>query len=259
MKLFFRRFGNGNPLIILHGLFGISDNWVSIGKRLAENFTVYIPDLRNHGQSPHSMLFNFPALVEDLLEFTEDNDLENIILIGHSLGGIISMHFALQHSSIIKKIVVVDISLRKYQNYDDHRQILDAMLGVDFSSVLKRSDIDQQLMQRIPSPRLRHFILKNAYWRDKDNLDWRLNLAALNENLPLIYENTTEEDKFSGPALFIRGGLSDYIRDEDLKEIYKKFPRAELLTIPKASHWVHADAPEEFLDIVSRFLLPHAV
>jgi esterase len=257
MKLFFRRFGNGKPVIILHGLFGISDNWVSIGKRLAENFTVYIPDLRNHGQSPHSMLFNFPALVEDLLEFTEDNKLENIILIGHSLGGIISMHFALQHSFIIRKIVVVDISLRKYQNYDDHRHIIDAMMGVDFSNVHKRSDIDKQLLNTIPSPKLRHFILKNVYWRDKDILDWRLNLTALNENLPLIFENTTEENKFSGPALFIRGGLSDYVRDEDLKEIYKKFPRAELLTIPNASHWVHADAPEEFLEIVLQFILSH--
>jgi len=259
MKLFFRQFGNGNPVIILHGLFGISDNWVTIGKRLAGNFKIYIPDLRNHGQSPHSMLFNFPAMVEDLLEFTEENDLENIILIGHSLGGIISMHFALQHPNFIRKIVVVDISLRKYQNYTDHQQIINAMMDVDFSNVLKRSDIDKQLMNTIPSSKLRQFILKNVYWREKDILDWRLNLVALNENLPLIYESITEENRFLGPALFIRGGLSDYIRDEDLKEIYKKFPRAELFTIPNASHWVHADAPEEFLDVVSRFLLPYAV
>lgn len=259
MKLFFRRFGNGDPVIILHGLFGISDNWVSIGKRLAKDFTVYIPDLRNHGQSPHSTVFNFPALVEDLLEFTEENNLKNIILIGHSLGGIISMHFALQHPLIIRKIVVVDISLRKYQNYDEHQQIIDAMLRVDFSNVHKRSDIDKQMMNTIPSPKLRHFILKNVYWRDKDILDWRLDLAILNENLPLIYESTTDETKFLGPALFIRGGLSDYILDEDLDEIYKKFPQAELSTVSNATHWVHADAPEEFLDVVSGFLLPHAV
>jgi pimeloyl-ACP methyl ester carboxylesterase len=257
MKLFFRRFGHGNPIVILHGLFGISDNWVTIGKRLAKNFDVYIPDLRNHGQSPHSGVFNFPALVEDLVEFTEENNLKEIILIGHSLGGIIAMQFALQNSSLVKKIIVVDISLRKYQNYDDHQQLINAMLSVDFSYARKRSDVEKQLMNTIKSVKLRQFLLKNVYWRNKDTLDWRLNLAGLHENLPLIYESTTDEKQFTGPALFIRGGLSDYILDEDLDEICKKFPRAELSTVPNATHWVHADAPEEFLEIVSRFLLSH--
>jgi esterase len=254
MKLFFRRFGQGKPLVILHGLFGISDNWVTIGKHLAKDFEVYIPDLRNHGQSPHSGIFNFPALVQDLIEFTEDNDLKDIILIGHSLGGITSMQFALQNTSFVKKIIVVDISLRKYRNYDDHQQLINAMLSVDFLSAHKRSDVEKQLMNTIKSPRLCQFLLKNVYWRNKDTLDWRLNLNGINENLPLVYESMTGENQFMGPALFIRGGLSDYILNEDLDEIYKKFPRAELVTIPNATHWVHADAPEEFLEIVSRFL-----
>jgi len=254
MKLFFRRFGHGNPVVILHGLFGISDNWVTIGKRLAKEFEVYILDLRNHGQSPHSGIFNFSALVQDLMEFTEENDLKEMILIGHSLGGIISMQFALQNTDFVKKIVIVDISLRKYRNYDDHQQLINAMLSVDFSICHKRSDVEKQLMYTIKSQKLCQFLLKNVYWRNKDTLDWRLNLAGINENLPLIYENTTDDNQFNGPALFIRGGLSDYIRDEDLDEIYKKFPRAELLTVPNATHWVHADAPEEFLKIVSRFL-----
>jgi len=257
MKLFFRHFGQGDPLIILHGLFGISDNWVTIGKRLAEDFEVYIPDLRNHGQSLHSPVFTIPALVEDLLDFTEENKLENVVLMGHSLGGLISMQFALEYPHLVKKIIVVDISLRKQHNYDDHFQLINAMLDVDFTGITKRSDVEKQLIQKIGSPRLRNFLLKNLYWRDKKRLDWRLNLNAINNNLPLIYEGTSDDKKFIGPALFIRGGLSDYIRDEDLDDIYEKFPLARISTIPNASHWVHADAPEEFLEIVSRFLLSH--
>jgi len=257
MKLFFRRFGQGKPLVILHGLFGLSDNWATIGKRLATDFEVYIPDLRNHGQSPHSNIFNFPALVEDVIEFTEENNLKETILIGHSLGGITSMQVALQNPSLVKKLIIVDISLRKYRNYDDHQQLINAMLSVDFSSVHKRSDVEKQLLKTINSPKLCQFLLKNVYWRNKGRLDWRLNLAALNENLPLIYEGAEGDKQFPGPALFIRGELSDYILDEDLDEIYKKFPRAELSTVPNATHWVHSDAPEEFLEIVLRFILSH--
>jgi esterase len=255
MKLFFRRFGQGDPLVILHGLFGLSDNWVTIGKRLARDFEVYIPDLRNHGQSPHSSVFNFSALVEDLIEFTEDNGLKDIILIGHSLGGITSMHTALQNPSLVKKLIVVDISLRKYRNWEDHQLLINAMKNVDFSSVDKRSDVETQLLKTIKSPKLCQFLLKNVYWRNKGRLDWRLNLDALNENLPLNNEGYPEDKQFMRPVLFIRGELSDYILDEDLEEIYKKFPRAELSTVPNATHWVHSDAPEEFLEIVRGFLL----
>jgi esterase len=255
MKLFFRRFGEGKPLVILHGLFGISDNWVTIGKRLAENHEVYIPDLRNHGQSPHSNVFNLQALTGDLEEFTGENNLKDIILIGHSLGGKTSMQFALQNPSMVKKIIVVDISLRKYSNYRDHQLLIDAMMRVDFSTAMRRSDVEKQLMKTIKSPRLCQFLLKNVYWRDKDTLGWRLNLTALNENLPSVFESPSGESQFPGPALFIRGGLSDYILDADLTEIKRKFPRAELSTIPSATHWVHADAPEEFLDVVNQFLL----
>jgi esterase len=256
MKLFFRRFGRGNPVVILHGLFGVSDNWVTIGRRLAEDFEVYIPDLRNHGQSPHSPVFSISALAEDLTDFIEENSLEDIILIGHSLGGLVSMQCVLQYPHIAAKIIVVDISLRKNHNYEEHIQLIDTMRDVDFSGVRKRSDVEKQLMSRIKSPKLRNLLLKNVYWRDKDNLDWQLNLPALYENLPFKYEDTTGENRFNGPALFIRGGLSDYIKDKDFEEICKKFPRAQLSTIPNATHWVHADAPENFLEVVRRFLLP---
>ena len=165
------------------------------------------------------------------------------------------MQFALQNPCIVKKMIIVDISLRKNRNYEDHQQLINAMLSVDFSCAHKRADVEKQLMNTIKSHRLRQFLLKNIYWRNKDTLDWRLNLVTLNENLPMILESTAGEKEFQGPVLFIRGGLSDYILEEDLDEIYKKFPRAELSTVPNATHWVHADAPEEFLEIVLQFIL----
>jgi esterase len=254
MKLFFRHFGQGNPVVILHGLFGISDNWVTFGRRLAEDYEVFIPDLRNHGQSPHSQVFDFPSLSEDLYEFIEDHDLMHIILIGHSLGGKTAMEFALNYPDIITKLIVVDISMRKYKGDRDHQHLINAMLDVDFSIANSRSDIERQLAKTVNSVKLRQFLMKNVYWRDKANMAWRLNLDAINTNLPLIFESVSQGGSFPGPALFIRGELSDYILDEDLPEILKAFPNAMVKTISGASHWVHADAPEEFYIILREFV-----
>jgi len=254
MKLFCRQFGSGPPMVILHGLFGISDNWVSIARKLGEQHTVYVPDLRNHGQSPHSRVFDFAVLEDDLLEMTEEYSLENLVLMGHSLGGKTAMYFALHHPQSIKKLIIVDISLRKAPVNTEHQLLIDAMLSVDFTKVSARSDVNRQLESRIPDPRLRQFLLKNIYWRDDKTLDWRLNLQAINENLLNIFEGVDVHGLYTGPVLFIRGGRSDYIREEDLGELKNKFPGAVVKTIPGAGHWVHADAPGEFLEVVSVFL-----
>jgi esterase len=254
MNLFFRQSGKGDPMIILHGLFGLSDNWVTIAKRLSERFMVYIPDLRNHGQSPHSPVFTLDALVEDLEEFIDEQHILRPILVGHSLGGLVAMQFSLHDPELVGKLVVVDISLRRNRDYSEHRQLIDAMKKVDFSLASVRSDVERQLMESIPSARIRQFLLKNVYWRDKNTMGWRLNLDVLEESLPLEINDPDPTKKFSGEALFIRGEKSGYLTDEDLPEIYRKFPNAELSTIPGAGHWVHADAPEEFLASVNRFL-----
>jgi esterase len=254
MKLFYRHVGEGKPLLILHGLFGLSDNWMSFAKSIGRKYSVYIPDLRNHGQSPHSPVFDFPSLEDDLLELLEDNNLHNIDLLGHSLGGKASMLFALHQPGLVEKLVVVDISLRKYPPSMEHQQLIDAMLGVDFSVVKSRADIDHQLRHRVPSAKLRQFLLKNVYWRTRGTLDWRLNLASINQNLLSVFEEVDAGGIYEGPALFIRGGFSSYISDGDIGLMKRKFPRAEVTTIANASHWVHADAPGEFLRIVSEFL-----
>lgn len=254
MKLFYRHSGTGPPVVILHGLFGLSDNWVTFARSLSDNFTVYLPDLRNHGQSPHSNLFNFAALEDDLLEFFEDHGLENVVLMGHSLGGKIAMFFALHHPSLVKKLIVVDISLRRSPPSTEHQNLINAMWTVDFSKAISRSDVERQLQPLVKSEKLRLFLMKNVYWRDREKLDWRLNLKAIDENLLTIFEGITETGIYSGPALFVRGAKSPYVQDEDLPGIAQKFPGAVVKTISDAGHWVHADAPGEFLAIVKIFL-----
>jgi esterase len=255
MKLFFRVYGQGPPVIILHGLFGLSDNWVTIGKRLSGSFTVYIPDLRNHGQSPHSPVFDFPSLEDDLLEFIETHELVKPIIIGHSLGGKTAMFFALHRPDLVSKLVIVDISLRRYPHNTEHQTLINAMLHVDMGAASSRSDVEKQLEPLVRSPKLRQFLMKSVYWRDSKRLGWRLNVKAINENLHAIFEGVEIHGTYTGPALFIRGGLSAYISDADIEVIKKKFPAAVVRTIPMATHWVHADAPGEFYDILSEFLV----
>ncbi len=255
MKLFFRHMGQGNTVVILHGLLGLSDNWVTFGRQLAFDFEVFIPDLRNHGQSPHDPIFNFPVLVEDLHELIENLGLKKMNLVGHSLGGKIAMLFALEYPDLLDKIVVVDIALRKYSQNLEHQMLIDAMLKVDFSSAHSRSDVDKQLEQNIQSLKLRQFLMKNIYWKDKKTLDWRVNLPILKETLPLMLEGILPGKKFLKPVLLLRGGLSDYVTDADLPEMVKQFPHTSVRTLANASHWVHADAPGEFYSLVHGFLL----
>jgi esterase len=255
MKLSFHVYGKGPPLVILHGLFGLSDNWVTIGRKLGEHFRVYIPDLRNHGHSPHSPVFDFPALEDDLLEFIETHELEKPVLMGHSLGGKTAMHFALHMPGMVGKLIVIDISLRKYPHNEEHQALINAMLDTDLSEAGTRGDVDRQLMRTIESARLRQFVLKNIYWMERGKMGWRLNIKAINENLHAIFEGVNVPGEYIGPSLFIRGGRSMYVSDEDLIVIKKKFPGAVVKTIADATHWVHADAPGEFYRIVSEFLL----
>lgn len=254
MKLFYRSFGEGRPLVILHGLFGLSDNWVSVGRTLSDKYRVIIPDARNHGQSPHSHIFGFPSMEEDLQSLLDDLEIERVILMGHSLGGKTSMFFALHHPERVEKLIVVDISMRKYPPNRDHQMLLEAMMAVDFATVSSRSDVERQLSEKVSDTRLLQFLMKNIYRKTPTSFGWRLNLEVINESLLSVFEGVNPGGIFFGPALFIRGGRSNYISDEDWDDIKMKFPGAALQTIALGTHWVHADAPGEFLGIVSDFL-----
>jgi esterase len=255
MKLFFRRMGQGFPVIVLHGLLGLSDNWITFGRQLAGSFDVIIPDFRNHGQSTHDDVFEIPVLADDIEELIYDLKLNKVHLIGHSLGGRVAMYLATKSPSLLEKLVVVDISLRNYASYDEHRSLMETMQRVDFASAHTRSDVDRMLATEIGSQRLRQFLLKSIYWKDRNTLAWRVNLDVLLQSLPNLMNHEEMKGEFGGKTLVVRGGKSGYVTDDDLIGMKRKFPRMSVVTFENASHWVHADVPEEFYFQVSSFLL----
>jgi esterase len=254
MKLFFREFGHGQPAIILHGLFGQSDNWVTVGRRIADQFHVFIPDQRNHGQSPHTPVHSFPAMADDLAEFIEEHEIENPVLIGHSMGGKVAMTYALENPGKVAKLVIIDISPRKYPERVIHTQVISQMMGIDLEKINSRGEVEKLLDLRISDTRVRMFIMKNLYYKLHGKLAWRLNLEAINQSMDLLFDGIRSENQYKGPTLFIRGGKSDYVTDADIPLIKSLFPKALIKTISGATHWVHADAPEELCFLLSSFL-----
>lgn len=256
MQLFFRRYGNEGEqaVIILHGLFGISDNWVSYARRLSqEGFEVFVPDQRNHGQSPKSDNFNYLALTDDLFDFIDDNKIEDPIIIGHSMGGKVAMRFALENPLLVKKLVVVDITLKAYGPRKQHLKIIEAMKTINLKEITHRSEAEEQLAKFIPEKKIQLFILKNLHRLDKDEFEWRLNFKGIEKSLKTMFDAINTSVKFNKPTLFIKGGASDYILLEDFEQIKYNFPNAEIVTIENASHWVHVEAAEKFYQLTSGF------
>jgi len=255
MKLFFREYGQGQPLIILHGIFGISDNWVSFARQIEDRFRVLIPDQRNHGRSPHDPTFNYYALCADLYEFINEHGLENPIILGHSMGGKVAMRFALENPEMLKALVIADISMRTYPRRFRHLNMIDAMLAVNFENAETRKDIEKQLKPIIKETRIRQFVMKNLYRRERSGqFAWRLNLEAINLNMDEVFEGINSKTLFQKPTLFIRGGASDYVKYEDYDQIYRNFPKADIKTIEGAGHWLHAEKPEAFHQIFNDFI-----
>jgi esterase len=252
MKLHYRSAGNGEPLIILHGLFGSLDNWYTISKKLSESFTVYAVDQRNHGRSPHRDSHTYDDLVDDLRAFMKDRDIGGVNLLGHSMGGTAAMHFALQYPDEVARLIVVDIAPRKYR--PKHDTIFEALDGIDPGTHSKRSGIDEALSRTLPDERVRMFLMKNIIRDKNDRFVWKMNLDAIRKNYDAIIGGPDFTGSYGKPALFIKGARSGYIADGDEAVIRKLFPKAILKTIPDAGHWVHAEAPELFIEAVREFL-----
>lgn len=255
MELFYREYGSGEPILILHGLYGISDNWVNFAKKLSDNFRIFIPDLRNHGQSGHSSYFNYDVMAEDIGEFIEKNEINNPILAGHSMGGKIAMKFALDNPNTVRKLIVIDMSMRGYHLRKFHSNIINAMLDIDFSLIKSRDEVDLFLSEFIDDVRIRLFIMKNLYRTEKNSFSWRINLQAIIDNLDFIFEEISHQGKFLGQTLFIRGEHSDYISEEDHLKMKNFFPNSELIIISKAGHWVQVDNPEDFFVALYNFIV----
>jgi esterase len=219
---------------------------------LGEHFLVYAVDQRNHGQSPHSEEFTYRVLAEDLERFLADRGLERASILGHSMGGKTAMEFALRFPQKVEKLIVVDIAPRAYGR--GHDEILEAMVSLDLASHTSREGIDRALQRRIPDERVRQFILTNLRRLAGGRYVWKVNLDVLRAKYDEVTKAQASDLPFPGPALFIRGGDSIYIREEDRAAIARLFPGAAVRSIPGAGHWVHADAPEEFFRVVLEFL-----
>lgn len=251
LKLSYKEIGEGEPLIILHGLFGSLDNWMTFARKLADHRKVYLVDQRNHGQSPHSDEFNYDAMAEDLKKFIDDHNLEKPEILGHSMGGKTAMAFALKHTDQFSKLIIVDIAPKAYPVH--HDKILEALKAVDLSKLESREQADEILAEHIPEEDVRLFLLKNLK-RTSEGFQWKLNLKAIEENLDRIGEGIEARLTTEKPVLFVRGSKSDYIRDKDIIFIVQIFPTASVETIEGAGHWVHAEKPKELLDLVAGFL-----
>ena len=252
MELFYRELGSGKPMVILHGLFGFSDNWHTHAKKLSEYYRVILVDLRNHGHSPWSEEFSYQLMVDDLKELFSKLDLSDVILLGHSMGGKVAMHFAQQYPDFLEKIIVVDMGIKEYPLH--HQHILKAFDSIDLGSISARSEAEKILSSFISSNGVVQFLLKNLYWKDKGKLAWRVNFKVLSDSMDEILIALPYKEVLL-PTLFIRGALSDYILDTDFEEIENYFPDSQFVTIHNAGHWVHAEAPDEFTDTVLGFCL----
>lgn len=266
MELFFRKLGSGPPMIIIHGLYGSSDNWLSIGKALSRSYTVYLVDQRNHGQSPHDEVHDYPSMRDDLIEFMDRHELRKATIIGHSMGGKTAVFLSESHPERIDALVVIDIAPTAYgaeasgNQVETHKRIMDAMLEVDFKKAASREDVDEQLAKNIDSPRIRSFLLKNIVRNQDKSLQWKLNVPALRENLeevlggldPKKYRGGEEIAGF--PVLFIRGEKSDYISDDDILVIQQIYPMARVTTLPDAGHWLHVEQPALLIKTIRYFL-----
>jgi pimeloyl-ACP methyl ester carboxylesterase len=267
MKLFYRKSGEGHPFIILHGLYGSSDNWVSISRKLSEYFEVYLIDQRNHGNSPHHDEHTIPALSTDLLEFMEEHSIKKATISGHSMGGKVAMNFALLFPQKVSNLIIVDIAPKTYRLSEKHDSenpnhlfILKALKEIDLTKIIRREEVDEMLAKSITNPQLRQFLLKNIDRKADNSLTWKINIPAIQKHLPDILKGLEQESIFneiqftSSPTLFIRGENSNYITDSDFALIKKYFPLAEIKTIKNAGHWLHAEQPEKFVKCILDFI-----
>ncbi|MEM7548788.1 MAG: alpha/beta fold hydrolase [Bacteroidota bacterium] len=252
MKLFNRVYGEGKPLIILHGLLGSSDNWVTLAKKYAEQFKVIIPDQRNHGNTEHSEDFSYALMSDDVLELYESEGISSAFMIGHSMGGKVAMNFACDHPKLVEKLIIADIGPKKYPIR--HENLFKALLGLELKDYSSRGEIDKKLSESIPNFGERQFLMKNLDRNQDGTFSWKANLEVLFEKLDAIGEELNDSKRFDKSSLFLRGGNSDYILDEDDQKIKQHFPNSSLQTFDKSGHWLHAEQPQLFFDSTMKLL-----
>lgn len=245
--------GEGKPLLIIHGFLGTSDNWKTLAGQYAQNgYQVHAIDLRNHGKSFHSDDFTYADMVADVVEYCNANTIDKADIIGHSMGGKVAMFLAVNHPEKVDRLIVADIGPKYYAPH--HQDILAGLNAVDFASKPTRNDVEEVLSEYITDFGTRQFLMKNLYWKEPGQLDYRFNLAVFNEKIDNIGEALKEGDRFNGPVLFLRGDKSNYIKDADIAGIKTHFPQAEIKDIKNSGHWLHAENPQDFMAETLAFL-----
>lgn len=242
----------GTPLLVLHGLFGMSDNWGSFAREFGADRPVHLLDLRNHGHSFHADDMSISAMVEDLRNYIQQYALQEVDLLGHSLGGKVAMQYALSLAENIRKLVVVDIAPKAYPPH--HQKIIEALKAVKIAEAGSRREVEDQLRQYLNETGVIQFLLKNVYVKEDRTLDWRFNLRTLTEKYAEFITVAVEPGVYEGATLFLSGEKSDYILETDYPMIEAMFPNSEVKKVPGAGHWVQAENPRDFNALVQQFL-----
>ena len=252
MNLHFKTFGTGYPLIILHGLMGSLDNWQTIAKYLAQEYQVSIIDLRNHGRSPHSTELSYAAMVADMIAWMELQNLDAAYVLGHSMGGKVAMNLALHNPTLVSKLIVVDVAPVAYE--DRHSSVFQALFAVPLATITTRQQAEERLREKLADESTVQFLMKGLYRDDRNQFQWRFNLPVLYQAYQDISSEVSANVPFEKPTLFIKGANSNYINAANFSVIMDLFPNNQLVEIPRAGHWVHADEPEAFTIAIEEFL-----
>lgn len=249
----FRKYSeNGPSLLIMHGLFGMLDNWHQIAQKLSEKYSVITIDMPNHGSSPHYDKINYEQMAQIVAEFLAEQNLTNSYIVGHSMGGKVAMSLAMQFPQLVDKLIVVDIAPKAYK--PGHLEIFNAILNLDISNFQTRGEIDESIKPQLPDFGVRQFILKNLGRNPDGTFYWKMNIQGIYNSYEDIIANLKIEKPFHKPSLFIKGGQSNYVKESDYEKIASLFPNSEIKIVDGAGHWVHAEAPDKVIELISIFL-----
>lgn len=252
MKLFFQRYGKGDPLIMLHGLFGMSDNLAPIGKKLADRRCVILPDQRNHGRSPHHASMNYPVMAQDILRLMDDEHIDQADVLGHSMGGKVAMQLATSCPQRFRRVIVADIAPVQYPQH--HDLVFAGLFAVRDAQCTTRAAVDQVLATFVSDAGVRQFLAKSLERGEGDVLQWRFNVDVLHDNYDAIRAAPIKALPFEGSAMVIKGENSNYTLPEHREAFAQYLPHAQHHTIEDAGHWLHAEKPVEFATLVADFL-----
>ncbi len=250
-ELNFKKFGEGEPVIILHGLFGMLDNWQTFGRMLSEDYEVYLVDQRNHGSSPHTDEHNYKSMAEDLKEWMEDQDLESAHIIGHSMGGKTALTFALMYPELARSVVSIDMGVKKYEG--SHERFFSAMFSLPIDEIQSRSEAEEHLRKQVPENAIRMFLMKNIDRNPEGGYRWKFNLQQLYDDYEGILDAIDIDAQYDKDVLIVGGEKSGYVKPDDYEGIRHFFPKAEITSL-NTGHWVHAEKPKELLELIRNFL-----